>query len=139
MVQNYSILSSNKANLPYYPHNLERLPQRVNFINRSSLMKSFWRGLRNTAGQYAWTWSVFIFGISAVWFWGLYTPYLAVYRYNNENVRCILYRELMLQHTQSKEHIKRKKKNKRDWQNNKKQHKQLLEPLKSQNRLQNKL
>lgn len=86
MVQNSTILSSHKTNIQYINIYLEKLPQRTGFLNRSPIMKIFWKGLRNTFGQYAWSWSLLIFGISFAWFHSIYHPYLAVYRYNNENV-----------------------------------------------------
>lgn len=74
-----------------------------------------WKGIRNTFGQYAWSWSLLIFGFGFAWYYSMYYPYIAVYKYNNSEVFIVSIREHTLLLTLKKEHIRREKKRKRDW------------------------
>ena len=86
MVQNHTLRADHKAHLQQSLIYAERLPQKISFLNNNPVMRIFWKGLRNTFGQYAWSWSLLIFGFAFAWFSAFYYPFIAIYQYNNQDV-----------------------------------------------------
>ena len=93
MVQNHPLLADSQAHLQYTRIYAERKPQVAYWFTRGYGSRSLWMGVRNTIGQYAWSWSLFIFAISFGVFHAFYDPLIALYKYNNQNVIPLTSRE----------------------------------------------